>query len=588
MRIASTRLPAVACALTLPLVALLIRPVVEMGISDDWSYIKTVQILAQTGHIVYNGWATAMLGWQLYLGAMFVKLFGFSFTIVRASILPVAMVTAFLTQRTMVRAGINEWNALLGTLTVVLSPLFLPLTFTFMTDMAGLFGIVLCLYSCLRALEAETDRAALAWICFAAISNTIGGTARQIAWLGVLVMVPSTLWLLRRRPHFPFAGSILYLGCVAFIFASLHWFHQQPYSVPENLLREHATLKTLVIFGRNLARAFMDVGLFLLPILVIFIPELRHGNRRSTIFFITGSSLFVLFCLLQIHRHWLMYWLTPYLGNYVTIYGLMEDGGVHGEHIVLNLGIRFLVTAAIVASILSFFAFHLSSSKRTDPPFDPAPRLSWYQLNVVIVPFTVAYIGFLLPRATSVGYLFSDRYLIVIVPMTLILILRFYQERVRHNVPVFTLVPITIFGAFAIAGTHDVFSLSRARLAAVDELRAAGVRPTAIDAGFEYDGWTQIDTARFINDPHIRIQPGDRFSAPNTSSMQCRPLFLDRFPVLSPRYGLALDPQECSGPAQFAPVTTRTWLGPHFTTIYVVRVGNAEESTISTTSRRYP
>jgi hypothetical protein len=58
-----SQLPAISCALAVALCALLIHPYAETGICDDWSYIKTTQILAQTGHIVYNGWASAMLGW---------------------------------------------------------------------------------------------------------------------------------------------------------------------------------------------------------------------------------------------------------------------------------------------------------------------------------------------------------------------------------------------------------------------------------------------------------------------------------------------------------------------------------------------
>lgn len=54
-----------------------------MSLNDDWSYIWSARLLAETGHIQYNGWATAMLGWQLYLGALFIKIFGFSFSIVR-------------------------------------------------------------------------------------------------------------------------------------------------------------------------------------------------------------------------------------------------------------------------------------------------------------------------------------------------------------------------------------------------------------------------------------------------------------------------------------------------------------------------
>jgi hypothetical protein len=152
-------LPAILCALIPVFCAALTRPFAETGICDDWSYIKTVQLLAQSGHIVYNGWATAMLGWQLYLGALFVKLFGFSFTAVRLSTLVVATATAYLLQRTFVRAGIRQWNATLATMTFVLSPMFLALEFGFMSDISGVFCTVLCLYMCLRALEAGTPRA---------------------------------------------------------------------------------------------------------------------------------------------------------------------------------------------------------------------------------------------------------------------------------------------------------------------------------------------------------------------------------------------------------------------------------------------
>ena len=84
-------------------------------------------------------------------------------------------------------------GANIGALTVGLSPIFLPMAASYMTDVAGLFVIVLCLYLCQRAAAARSDRAAVLWLCCAAISNVVGGTVRQICWLGALVMVPSTV-----------------------------------------------------------------------------------------------------------------------------------------------------------------------------------------------------------------------------------------------------------------------------------------------------------------------------------------------------------------------------------------------------------
>lgn len=183
-------LPAIACALTPFLCYFVIRPYAEIGMIDDWAYIKIAQVLAQTGHLVYNGWEAAMVGWQAYFGALLIKLFGFSFTAVRFSTVIEAMVTAFLLERIGVRAGLNAWNATLATLAFVLSPVFLPLAYTFMSDVPGVLAIVVCLFMCLRAVQAESERSAMAWICLAALLNAVGGTARQIAWLGVLVMVP--------------------------------------------------------------------------------------------------------------------------------------------------------------------------------------------------------------------------------------------------------------------------------------------------------------------------------------------------------------------------------------------------------------
>jgi hypothetical protein len=67
-----------------------------MGINDDFSYIRTAQTFAQTGHFVYNGWATAMLGWQVPAAALLIKVFGFSFSVVRIFGLLIGLLTTYL------------------------------------------------------------------------------------------------------------------------------------------------------------------------------------------------------------------------------------------------------------------------------------------------------------------------------------------------------------------------------------------------------------------------------------------------------------------------------------------------------------
>ncbi len=58
------------CALGMAVCVLIARPFAEIGFLDDWSYARTAQLLAQTGHMVYNGWAAPIVGWQAYWGAL--------------------------------------------------------------------------------------------------------------------------------------------------------------------------------------------------------------------------------------------------------------------------------------------------------------------------------------------------------------------------------------------------------------------------------------------------------------------------------------------------------------------------------------
>jgi len=571
------QLPAILCALTLPFCALLIRPCAETGIIDDWSYIKTAQILAQTGHIVYNGWATAMLGWQLYLGALYIKLFGFPFTVVRLSTLAVAMATAFLLQRTLVRAGVSQWNATLATMTFVLSPLFLPLAFSFMTDISGVFCMVLCLYMCLRALQAGTLSSSIAWISFAALLNAIGGTARQSAWLGVLVMVPSTLWLLRRKPRVLLIGWISCVLGIGIVVASMRWFNQQPYTIPENLIPGGFNFGSVAGVAAYALFSSEELLLLLLPVMLMFVGALRKINHRTIILSAAGSLFFALLGLVLLRRHGIYHTFAPFLGGYdypgiylFKIPLVAEVSSIMGTRpVILPFGLRLLLTVATIIGLFSLLSVFFGNQPRITSPTERASSISWRDLGVILVPFSIAYIALIASKAATGFY---DRYLLPMMMLSLLVLARYYQERVRPKLPIAAVVLIGVFGAFSVAATHDVFAMYRGYLAAIEEIRSSGLPATAIDGGWESNGWTQIEKAGYLNDSRIRIPRGAYVDLPVTVfPAGCGGLFLERYPAIKPLYGLSFDPQLCNGQAGFPPVMYHTWLAPHATSIYIVQ-----------------
>jgi hypothetical protein len=109
---------------------------------------------------------------------------------------------------------------------------------------------------------------------------------------------------------------------------------------------------------------------------------------------------------------------------------------------------------------------------------------------------------------------------------------------------------LAIFACYALASTQDVLAMARARAAAVSRLEAAGVPATAITAGFEYDYWTQLTTAGWINRPEI-ANPSHRFD-PN----------LGPCPAIRPVYRLETQPDGDTEPTGFGAVDYTSWLPP--------------------------
>src|SRR6266702_4337042 len=562
------------CALLVAASVLAAYPVAEMGFQDDWSYIRTALEFARTGHFVYNGWATAMLGWIIPWSALFIKAFGFSFTIVRLSMLPVTMACIYLFHESLVRFGIRGRNAVLGTLTLGLSPIFLPMAASYMTDVAGLFVIVLCLYLCQRAVAAHSDRAAVLWLCCAAASNIAGGTVRQIAWLGALVMVPSTAWLLRRRRGVVAAGISLWIISVLGVLACLHWWNSQPYSVPEHILQGPVTALMLHHLGGALVKTLLCLLLLLYPILVAWLPAARRLNRTAAIR--VGGAVLVLIVFLwkvKIPDVWLAPWTTHVIQSLMRKSG--EFPGV--TETPWPLPLRAAISVLVVASALlvgEVLLPVLRSKSKSTSGLDPVMRqdLLW-----LLGPFSLSYILMLLPRGLYA--LLYDRYLLGLMPLATIFLIRLYQQVIGDNLPAISFIMLGAFGFFSIAGTHDWFAANRARIVAVEEIRATGVPKTAIQGAFEYDGWTEIQAAGFVNEERIEVPAGAFHKNMRMYRLteECQHFFGWYATAIDPKYLIVSSPSSCFEDSTFSPVTFRTWMPPFQRTIYVQQMKSDDQ-----------
>jgi hypothetical protein len=556
------------CALALAAAVVISNPSADMPFLDEFSYDKTALEFARTGNMVYNGWATAMLGWQVPWGALFIKLFGFSFTGMRLSMLPLAMLSVFLFHQILRRFGVSAQNSVMGALTLGISPVFLPMATSFMTDVPGLLVILACIYMCQRAVAATSDRVALLWLCTAAAVNVAGGTVRQIAWLGALIMVPSTGWLMRRRKGMKVAAVLLFLFAFAGVEVCMHWFARQPYSVPEQIIAGPIHARMLVHLGAQLLKVLFCLLLVISPISVAWLSTGWRFDRNARRQFL-GAMVLLLFAGIGLYARgildgWLMPWLTPLIASQASqVSGFL---GMTSATITLwtRIALSLLVIAPAIVLVEQIAAQNPNKMRSIDFQAD-----SWREIGWIVCPFSLSYLLLLFPRATFSHV--QDRYLLGLIPLVIIVLLRLFQERVSDKMPLISLITLGVFGAYSIAGTYSIFAWSRAMVNATQVLQDSGVPRTSFEAGLADDGWVQIQGGGHVNDPHILVPAGayhedlDELRIPPP----CRYEFSKFMPAITPKYFIIDSPMSCLASTKFPPVHYTTWLPPFHRFIYV-------------------
>jgi 4-amino-4-deoxy-L-arabinose transferase-like glycosyltransferase len=184
----------------LGLLIVVINPLREVPYEDDWSYTLMVRHLLETGHYQVDNWSAANPVSHIYWGALFARLFGFSFASLRISTL-VLLAAGLCGMYMLAREHrLSARQAGMVTFVLLVSPLTLLVGFSYMTDIPYLACIVLGLAFYTRALRLNSYAWAFAGSVFAsaAILNRTFGVAfvpgLALVWL-LTSRKRNTLWL---------------------------------------------------------------------------------------------------------------------------------------------------------------------------------------------------------------------------------------------------------------------------------------------------------------------------------------------------------------------------------------------------------
>jgi 4-amino-4-deoxy-L-arabinose transferase-like glycosyltransferase len=172
------------------LAILIVDPYGEFPINDDWAYTKNVYELSVNRTFYVDDWPSMTLVSQVLYGALFTKVFGFSFSVLRISILLLSVASSLVIYLLLKKRCGNDLIAFILTVGFCFSQIYFALSFTFMTDIFFLSFFIFSVYSLINYLEHLRNRDYIFFIlfCLIAVLN------RQQGLLLPLLVVLPLLW----------------------------------------------------------------------------------------------------------------------------------------------------------------------------------------------------------------------------------------------------------------------------------------------------------------------------------------------------------------------------------------------------------
>jgi hypothetical protein len=458
-----------ACCTVFFLCIAIAHPFANSSFVDDWSYAYVASQLAQTGHFHYSGWGSPSIVLQCVWAAIGIHIFGFSFNLLRVVSLPFSLAFVLLTYALGRKIGLSRNFALLGSLIVAVSPLFLPVACSFMTEPYACSLTLLCIYAALCGAEASDPARARTWLWIFTAAAILGGSDRQTVWVAPIVLIPYLVWKQRSDRGFRIQGVLAYAACLAALAVVMKYF--SPSYAPTALSRHQ--LLTLVLkqsFGavRRIASVFLVAVWMSLPAFLSSATIWRRLTARQVAAILLISAAF--FSLLMIGTRGI----APFVGNILTENGILSAGtdGFGLKPVLLVKPLQYGLTVMLVLVVVTWAYLVWRKNLLMGLSNNAA---------AVFLLFACAYTPLLIPGGLT-SFIF-DRYALPFIPLIVVCVLLSVQPMVK-NISLAAYVWLFVAASYAIVTTHDYFATLRAREAAAEELEGRGVAPNQMSIGF--------------------------------------------------------------------------------------------------------
>ena len=442
--------------------ALLIHPIANLPLHDDWTYAWSVEQLLKTGQLQILNWSVHYPFLQILWGTVFCLPYGFSFSALRVSTLVLAWLGVLALYGTLREFRHTRGESLIATLVLVANPVFFFLTFSFMTDVPFVSLSNIAFFFIVRGLHRRNSLEL--WV-----GCTLGASAFFIRQIAIAIPGSLLLYLLfapsfRSRIYIlPPMTVFLFIGLMPFLIGQIFgltsqyagrtwvinsWLHHYDQALP------------------GVLRILTHTGLALIP---ISIPVIASFYRRqlfwgtiTILFFLMGCSLLFLG---EIPQPLQETWHLSTLGSERHLL----QGAPPPDFLPSWLNYPLLVlslisSGAIIVKLIDVFRAGITQ---------PLGLFCWYALGHSVL--------------IMVLWLFvawgSDRYSVVLLPPLIVILA---SSKLTSKI---ALAGIAVLYAVSMLLTWNENQTNRAIAEAVAWLREKDVPFASIDAGYVFNGW---------------------------------------------------------------------------------------------------
>ncbi|MBI3051055.1 glycosyltransferase family 39 protein [Candidatus Woesearchaeota archaeon] len=467
------------------LAAVVVNPIGDFALDDDFAYGRTVLNFSQ-GNFRVHEWLSATVVFQAFVGVLFVKLFGFSFTVLRFASILMALAGVAAAYLILRELDFSDSLAAFGSAVLAFNPLYFSKAFNFHSD---IYFLSLMLVSLLFFVKAVKMNNHVGLLFVGSVFCVFSILVRQNGLLIPPALV-AYLWINRRaRPFTALHFLVVAILPLAAFAAYGYWFYfMHGATESAGLMSQYDAAHLADLFARLIPYRFFAffvyIGVLLLPltvpVLAEFFTRFSRIQKVDRVIFAALSGIGAL-CIFFMYRYYgkVLFYLPTIIHSTGLGPAYLQGAKQPEFAFPVLLALSFL-------AVLSAAAFALLARRKV-----AIMAKSFFGARVSEAQYLVYFIS-----AGQLAFLLVllavfDRYLLPLFFPAIVLTLR---ERPRLRV--WGVAVLVLIGIFSVAGTQDYLEWNRAKNAAIAELSSSGVPPDRIDGGFEHAAWNFYEYSR--------------------------------------------------------------------------------------------